>query len=423
LKILHVNKFLYRRGGAEGYMLDLAAAQTDRGHEVEFFSMAHRENLPARFERSFPTQVDFDPPPDRLGARLKAVGRLMYSPAARRGMSDVLSAFGPDIAHVHNIYHQLSPSVLQPLRSRGVPTVMTMHDYKLACPTYLFLDHGQICEACLGGRFHQAILRRCNNGSLAASAVNAIEMTIHTAAKLYGAVDLFLCPSRFIAGKMAEAGVFPDRLRHVPLFIDPDPVAVKDAPGGGVVYAGRLRQEKGVDALLEAVTALPMEVHIAGDGPARGQLEAQARGLGRPDIRFHGHLPKDGLLELIRSASVLVLPSRCYENQPLAVLEAFACGVPVVGSDLGGIPELIEPGVDGELVPPDDPTALADALGRMTGDPDRAFAMGQAGRRKVLARYSPSAHLGRLDEIYAEAATLSRRKRQARPAVGRSAGS
>jgi glycosyltransferase involved in cell wall biosynthesis len=420
MKVLHVNKFLYRRGGAEGYMLDLATAQMERGHEVEFFSMAHRENLPARFERSFPSQVDFDPPPDRLGARLKAVGRLMYSPSARKGMRDVLSAFEPDIAHVHIIYHQLSPSVLQPLRSRSVPTVMTLHDYKLACPTYLFLDHGKICEACLGGKFHQAILRRCNNGSLAASAVNAIEMTIHTAADLYGGVDLFLCPSRFIARKMTEAGVFPDRLRHVPLFIDPEPVAVKDSPGGGVVYAGRLRQEKGVDVLLEAVAGLPAEVHIAGDGPDRGRLEAQARRLGRPDIRFHGHLPKDRLLEVIRSASVLVLPSRSYENQPLAVLEAFACGVPVVGSDLGGIPELIEPGLDGELVPSDDPAALTRVLERLTGDPHRTFDMGKAGRRKVLARYSPREHLRRLDEVYAEAATLSHRKRQPRPAVGKS---
>ena len=251
MRILHVNKFLYRRGGAEGYMFDVAALQRDAGHEVEHFAMSHPENVPSRFSAHFPSQVDFEPAPTTVAGKIRGTGRLMWSTSARSGMETILDEFQPDLVHLHNIYHQLSPSILQPLKKRSIPTVLTMHDYKLACPTYQFLAHGEICEACLGGHFHQATLRRCNNGSLAASLVNTIEMTIHSRLNAYGPVDLFSCPSNFLAGKMAEAGVFPEKLRVVSNFVDTT-ISVKQNPGGGIVFAGLLSSEKGVDVLVQA---------------------------------------------------------------------------------------------------------------------------------------------------------------------------
>jgi glycosyltransferase involved in cell wall biosynthesis len=406
MRILHVNKFLYRRGGAESYMLDVAAAQTEAGHEIAFYGMRHPENPTLPFQDAFPPLVELEPPPTGLRRRVTATGRMLYSPSSRRGIEEVVRAFQPDVVHLHNIYHQLSPSVLRPLRDLGVPVVMTLHDYKLICPSYLLLDHGKPCEACLDGRFRHAVRRRCKDGSLGASAVLALESTVHRATNAYGPVQVFICPSRFLAGKIAQAGVYPDRLLVLNNFVDTQGVASKVQPGGGVVYVGRLWQEKGVDVLVEAMGRLgPYRLDVVGDGPERSRLEALAAARAPGRVRFHGSVAKDRVAHLLRSAAVAVMPSRCHDNQPMAVLEAFACGVPVVATNLGGLPELVQSGRYGETVPAEDPVALAAALTRLLADPASTFELGRAARRHAEQQFSPERHLERLEEAYQRAAT------------------
>ena len=411
MRILHVNKFLYRRGGAEAYMDDVAALQVAAGHQVEFFAMEHPENRPSRFSASFPSYVELEPQPRSLLGKAKAAGRVVWSTSARRGMADVVAAFRPDVVHLHNVYHQLSPSILRPLSDQGIPTVMTLHDYKLACPTYQFLDGGVLCQACVGGHFTQAVRRRCKGDSLTASALAAFELWLHTTAGAYGPVGRFVCPSRFLAGTMAEAGVFPDRLRWLPHFIDCAAIEPKVDPGGPVVFAGRLSAEKGVDTLIEAVGRTTLQLEIAGEGPERARLEALAESRAPGQVRFLGRLPKTGVHELFRAASVAAVPSRWFENQPMTVLEAFACAVPVVASDLGGLSELIEPGIDGDLVPPDDPDALAGVLAAIAARPDTAMAMGHNARAMALRHFNPPRHLAGLDEIYEEAGAMTGARR------------
>ena len=405
MRILHVNKFVYRRGGAEGYMADVAELQRAAGHEVAFYGMEHPENDPAEFEAHFASYIEMNPPPPSLTGRLRGIGRMLWSPQAARGIDAVLERFRPDVVHVHNVYHQLSPSVLAPVARRRVPAVMTLHDYKLACPTYNFLAHGEVCEACLGGRFHNAIRRRCKDGSVSASAAAAIELTVHTMTDAYAPAQLLLCPSHFIADKMNEAGVYPERLRWIPHFVDTAAITCADRPGRDVVFAGRLSEEKAVDVLIDAVGRLAgVHLHIAGDGPERARLESLATDRAPGRVTFHGRLAKDALHDLIRSSAVLAMPSRWYENQPMIVLEAFACGVPVLGTRLGGTPELIEPGVDGDLVAAGDAHGLADALSSFTTNPERAHEMGRKGRARVEREFTPENHLQRLDALYAEAA-------------------
>ncbi len=405
MRVLHVNKYLYRRGGAEGYMLDLAELQAKAGHEVAFFGMEHPENPPLPLAAHFPPYVQLDPPPPGAYQRVAAGLRMIYSTDSRRGIDAVVRHFRPDVAHLHNIYHQLSPSVLRPLAAHGVPMVMTLHDYKLACPSYQFLDHGRICEACLGGRFHHAALRRCKGGSLGASLLLAVESTAHRLTGAYDPVHTFVCPSDFMAGKMTAAGIEPARLRVLNHFIDLATIEPKQRPGGPVVFAGRLAPEKGVDVLVEAIGALgpAARLEVAGDGPERERLEALAAARAPGQVRFWGRLSKARLLELLGDATVCVIPSRWYENQPLAVLEAFACGVPVVATGLGGLPELIEDGRDGAIVAADDAVMLAEAVGGMLRDPQRAFEMGRACLAKGRRRFSPDQHLEQLDGIYQRA--------------------
>jgi glycosyltransferase involved in cell wall biosynthesis len=403
MRILHVNKFLYRRGGAEGYLIDLAALQRAHGDEVEFFGMAHPDNdAPQRYAAHFPPHVELEPPPSGLVRRAGAAGRMVWSPASRRGLTRVLDDFRPDVIHLHNIYHQLSPSVLRAARDARVPCVMTLHDYKLACPSYQLLAGGAICDACVTGGPWQATRRRCKDGSLAASAMLSAESWWHRVSGAYGPVSAFISPSEFLAGVMRRARVYPERLHVLRHFADVDAVPVKDAPGGGVGYAGRLAPEKGVDTLIDAVGRLDgVVLDIAGDGPERAALERRAAAVAPGRVRFHGRLPSVALHALLRRCAVAAVPSRWYENQPLAVLEAYACGLPVVATDLGGLPELVRPGEDGEIVPASDPAALGTALAGLLADPARAYRMGLRGRRRVERDFAPGTHLAGLRAIYA----------------------
>lgn len=407
MRILHVNKFLHRRGGAEGYMLDLAGLQEEAGHEVAFFGMEH----PANDHESAGTPapyVEFEPPPPGVRARAALVGRMVWSRSARRGMEEALDAFQPDVVHAHNVYHQLSPSVLHAASSRGIPVLLTMHDYKLACPTYQFLDHGSPCTACVTGGPWQAAKRACKDGSRAASAAAALEVSLHRRFGAYDGVRILLSPSRFLAAQVAASGVYPDRIRVLSNFTDLTMTPRDEPPRTPAVFAGRLAQEKGVDTLIRAVGLLERDpaagplLVVAGDGPLREELEALARTVAPGRVRFTGHLPRPALQELIGSAALTVVPSRWYENQPLSVLESFALGVPVLSTDLGGLPELVDDGT-GWVVPADDVPAMARALDRALSDPAGTRLRGKQARRRVEENHAPAAHLDTLMALYTEA--------------------
>ena len=364
MRILQVNKFLYRRGGAEGYLLDLAQLQRDAGHEVAFFGMDHPDNEPMPYRAEFPSHVEFEPPPP--GCRPASVGRA----------HDVVAVSGTDCGrswtttgrrpHATSITNSRRRSFAR-ARRRGVPVVMTLHDYKLDCPTYQFLDKGEICTACVTGGVRQAIKRRCKDGSLAASTIAATEVATHRALHAYGSVGRFLCPSAFLRDQVAAAGIHVTRLRHLDNFTNTE-VPVRTEPGRGVVFAGRLSHEKGVDVLIRAAAKLAagrdgIVLDIVGDGPDRADLERLADSVAPGAVRFHGRVTADEVRAHLRGARVSAVPSRWLENQPLSVLEAFASGVPVVASALGGLNDLVTPGLDGELVAADDPAAWR-SLGR-----------------------------------------------------------
>ena len=385
MRVLHVNKFLYRRGGAEGYLLDLADLQRGSGHEVEYWGMDHPDNQrPLPLEDTFPSHIELEPPPGGLAA-IGAGARMVWSRQSRRGLARALTRFAPDVVHCHNIYHQLSPSILAATRAAGVPVVMTLHDYKLACPSYQMLDDGRPCDACVGHSTLPAVRRRCKSGSLSASGLLAVESGIHRLIGAYDGVDAFVSPSRFLAGVMERAGIDRSRLHVVPHFIRAEATvqaAADDAELAGatpgVVFAGRLSHEKGVDTLVEAAALAPeVPVHIAGDGPERPALE-----------------------RIVAACVATVVPSRWYENQPMTILESYAAAVPAVVTSLGGSPELVEDGGDGIVVPPDDAPALAAAMSRLAADPAGARAMGRAGQARLLDRHSPERHLAALDELY-----------------------
>ncbi len=404
MRILQVDKFLRRQGGAAGYMLDVADLQRRAGHEVEFFAMAHPENQPATYDELFPRFMQLEPPPPGLSARVQTVSTMLWSGRAARALAAVVDRFQPDIVHLHNIYHQLSPSILRPLQKRGIPAVMTAHDYKLVCPSYRLLDQHGICEACVGAGpvLTAPVRRRCKDGSLGASAVLAAESSVHRLLGSWNPVARFLAPSAFMADILVRGGFAPDKVVHLPNFVDAGNISRRVGPGQGFVFVGRLSAEKGVDVAIRAVALLPGEIlTVAGGGPERERLEALATTVAPGQVRFVGHVGKDEVAALNRSARAALLPARWHENMPLSILETMAAAVPVVVSDLGGLPEMVDPGRDGLVVPPDDHVALAAAMRELAQGPALSEALGDAARAKVLERYDAAHHLEVLMGQYA----------------------
>jgi glycosyltransferase involved in cell wall biosynthesis len=402
VRVLAVNKFFYVRGGCERYYFDLEKLLRSHGHEVRHLSMTHPRNRPSPDSGHFVSEVDFSRK-EPLGRAVKKGMRVIYSREARRAMDGIVQETSPDVVHLHNIAHQLSPSILRSLKRRGRPVVQTLHDYKLICPIYVLMRDGRICEDCRGGRFYNVVMTGCHPGGLGAALANAAEMYLHNVVlRSYDAVRLFICPSRFLMNKMIEFGVDGDRMIHLPYFIPVDEYRPSAERGSYYVFAGRLSREKGLLTLLEAASTVPdLKLVVLGEGPLGAEL--RERYGSRPWVEFRGHLTGDELRETISRAAFSVVPSQWYENLPLTVMESFALGVPVVASRIGGLPEMVIGGRTGLLCEPGDAGDLASAVSWLARNPDECRRMGERAREFAEREYGPEAHYARMMEAYGKA--------------------
>jgi glycosyltransferase involved in cell wall biosynthesis len=402
VRILQVNKFYDLRGGAERVLFDLEEGLRMRGHEVVPFAMLDPRNQPSPWARHFVPPRDYGDV--GLVTKLRQALLTIWDPVARSHLEGLLDDFTPEVAHLHNIYHQLSPSVLGPLRRRGIPVVMTLHDYKLACPSYQLLRDGAPCEKCVGARLPVwCAVHVCSRDSRAESIVLSIESSVHRMLRVYErGVDRFLCPSRFLAGVMSRHGLPAERLEVVPnaprRVGTPAPWSARAAVPT-VLYAGRLSREKGVDTLVEASRRVPqVEVRIAGDGPLARALRDRAADL--PRVRFLGRLDAEALDRERAAAWAGVLPSRWQENGPLSVLETFAAGRGMLVSDRGGLPEMVDEAC-GRRVPAGDVEAWGKALGHVAADEAGWARRGMEARRRLEEHHDFDRFLDRHEEIYA----------------------
>ena len=401
MNILLVNKFYYLRGGAERSVFETKKLLEERGHRVIPFSMVDERNEPTPYGKYFVDHVEFN---TRHSVRQKMgiIPRVIYYREARRNLEKLLRRERVDVAHLHNIAHQISPSILDSLLEFRVPVVQTLHDYKLICPTYTMMAGGKVCQRCLGGRYYHAVLQRCNKGSLTASLLNTAEMYAHRALGLYRrGIGLYLAPSRFLMNKLREDGTPKGPVVYLPNAIDAGQYRPRYDNDGYALYFGRLSPEKGVHTLIRAMRELPeVELRIIGDGLQRDQLQRMVREENLTNVRFLGPLYGDALKKVLAGARFVVLPSECYENCPFSVLESFAMGKPVLGAAIGGIPELIDPGSDGWLFRPGDSADLREKI-RLIGREDRDLgAMGQRARQKAERCFGLESHYQRLIGAY-----------------------
>ena len=400
MRVLMINKFLYRFGGTSAYMFNLIDQLRVNGHETVLFGMTHENNFPSPYASYFVSRVDYN---GERGFFTKAVEafRILYSFETKRKLRRLIRDTRPTIAHCHNIYHQLSPSVLHELKSHGIPIVLTAHDYKLICGSYKMLSHGKVCERCCSGAHYHASLERCMKGALFPSLVTSVEMYFHRLTGIYDLVDVIVAPSAFLRDKLLAYGFSPGKVVHIPNFVDVDAYKPTDGHDGYFVYCGRLIEEKGLKTLLDAMRLVKTgKLLIVGAGPQRQELEAFAREHKLQNVTFTGYLTGEVLQNAVRGAMFSVLPSEWYENNPISVLETFALGKPVIASSIGGIPEVITDGQEGLLFQSGSAQDLAEKITRLLAHPEECATMGRAARKRVVEQFHPERHYERILAVY-----------------------
>jgi len=400
--LLAINNYYYYRGGAETVFLEHNRMFEAEGWKVIPFAMKHPNNFETPWSKYFVEEIELGAEYSLLG-KLNRIPKVVYSFEARRNLSRLLDKASPDVCHAHNVYHHISPSILSLLKRRGIPTVLTLHDLKIACPAYNMVTHDGICERCRGGRLHNVVVHRCIKGSTWLSTVVMVEAILHRLLGSYRrCVNRFVVPSRFYVDKLSEWGMPVSVFRHVPNFVNAASYWPRYDSGNSFVYFGRVSREKGLATLIRAAASARCRLLVAGTGPELEKLRRLVAQL-HADVTFLGFLTGETLHETVRCARAVVLPSEWYENAPMSVLEAYALGKPVIGARIGGIPELIREDETGISFTSGDEASLAAALRDMT---ERSGAqieeMGRRARQWVETEFSAHVYRERILEIYRE---------------------
>lgn len=414
MRVLVVNKFLHHVGGVETYV-DWQARNFDRrGIDSFFFGMEPPagRNVITSLSGRYATTPNREFNGTKLQAA-KAAPSSVYSRAAERLLNETINRFRPDVVHFHSTCRQLTPSVARAVTRRGIPGVLTAHEYKQVCATQRLWDErkNQLCTACLTGsslsRMKNVAVRRCVRGSTSASFFAIPEIPV--ADRLWARSNVIIhAPSAFMAKVIQDAPYIPNRVRVLDLpWGRPEPRVASDGWERRVIYVGRLEQEKGVDVLLDAWAMVQQadasaELIVAGGGSEQTALESAAQAMGLNRVRFIGRYERSMLGSMFGEVAVSVHPSKWFENSPFTVRESLLHGVPAIVSDVGGMPEMVDAHT-GTVVPRNDPAALATAI----VDELALRRADTANLRTAVARraMSDDTHLERLEDLYLAAAT------------------
>lgn len=388
MRILQIHNNYQQRGGEEEVVEAESKLLLAQGHQVTHYTRDNREI------EGF-----------SLSEKAEFFLNTVYSQHTRTAIRDLVRVQKPDVAHIHNIFPLISPSVYGALKDCGVPVVQTVHNYRWMCPKALFLRKGNLCEKCANGNTLHAVVYKCYQDSTILSALYAAAIGYHRYKGTLDTVDKLVCVSKFVARKFTEYGLGDsDRICVVPNFVpdsafqNEEPVSAKH---GYVGYIGRLSEEKGLFTLLHAFSRSKVQrLKIAGNGPLRNELEELAERLELGErVEFVGYLSGNEKKAFLCNALAIVLPSEWYETFGLTVVEGYSQKTPAIVSDLGGLPEVVRDGETGFVFTAGDQEDLTDKLNKIC-DPNLSVEMGFVGYQWAGERFSAAQHYDRLLEIY-----------------------
>lgn len=395
MRILLVNKFHYLRGGSEKYYFELAQLLKSKGHTVGFFSMKHEENITTGDPEYFVEEIDLN-----TGSKLKALD-VIYSQENKRLMAKALEEFKPDIVHINNFQRQLSASIIDAIKEKNIPIVMTAHDLNPICPASIMLYNGEVCDDCITKGYLQCIKKKCVKGSTLKSTLGVMEKKYYDIHKVFRKIDCIISPSEFNKNQLVNGKLKYNEIVTLHNFVN-ESERIDYVLGDYAFYLGRLSKEKGILNLIEAIGDIPdAKLLIAGDGPERERIEAyisEHKLDGR--ITLLGYQDQDSIHKYITNSRFVVIPSICNENCPYSVLEAMEIGKPIVASRIGGIPELIADGENGYLYKADDINELKEKLTLLLDDDEKVNSFAQKSRELYESYYSPDSYYNELIKIY-----------------------
>jgi glycosyltransferase involved in cell wall biosynthesis len=401
MKILHIHKFFYFDGGADRYFFDLASLMRQHGHENMFFSTKSPKNYETPYEKYFvkgfsPSTVDSLSLLDK--ARIFFNG--IYSLEAKRKIRLLIKDVRPNIAHVYNIFYHLSPSIFHSLEKAGVPIVMSLLDCQILCASASLYVKGHDCQRCKDSYIN--ILRNnCFRNYIPASIMGYCAKKIHNLLRIWDKVDLFVTASENTKQLFVDWGFDENKIMVNPYFADVDSIAPCYDFQDYCLFVGRLTFEKGVDVLLQAFKDIDTKLIIVGDGPARKWMENFVVKHLMRNIEFVGLIESKGkLYEYIRNSMFTIVPSSWFELFPLIALNSFCVGKPVIGSDSGGIPEIVDHKKNGLIFHRGDTDGLRDAVEHLLNDKNLIIKYGENARRKAELNYTPAKHYSQMIEAY-----------------------
>ncbi|MBN2532752.1 MAG: glycosyltransferase family 4 protein [Spirochaetales bacterium] len=400
MRVLLINKYLFPRGGDASITLSTGELLKEKGHEVYFWGMNDPCNPPLPFSEFFISGVDYYAK-TTLKNKITLAFRVIYSFHAKKQLKKMLELVKPDIIHLHNIAHQISPSILHTIKKTKIPVVMTLHDFKLVCPYWYLLRKTKPCELCRNGAYFWCFIHRCTMGSYMKSFINTMEMYIHhKLLHIYSLVDIYISPSRFLINKTKEMG-FIRKIYYLNNFINiNDYLPVYTGSGTYLCYFGRISEEKGLYDLADAVKTIPVKLKIIGSGRMFPALLEKIKKEHLSMIELTGHMEKERLLNEVRNAAFVILPSRCYENNPMSILESFALGKPVIGSRIGGIPELVKDYETGLTFEPGNSKDLHDRICFLLNNPGEIVRMGKKSREFAEKLMNSEEYYQKLIHLY-----------------------
>lgn len=385
MRILQINKFFYPKGGTETYLLSLISLLSKNGHQIIGFSQKNKNNINITGKEFFTSEINLN---KFYFKNIFKIGRIFWSREAKNNIKKLIAKESIDLVHIHNIYHQISPSILPTLKQAGLPIVMTVHDFKLVSPYYTLW----------------ATKRNTNSKSMLAKFFMNLEYAFHRSLKIYKKnIDLFIAPSEFVKNKLIKAGYDTHKIIVLPHFIENTNKNILTEEKNYIVCFGRLDASKGIDVLIKAFSKIKNDttLKIIGSGPEEKALKKLANDLAiKHKIEFIPHCQKDELEKIIAKSLFTVLPSLVHETFGLGIIESHLLAKPVIASAVGACSENISHQKTGLLVKPDNVDELKTAMETLILNPKLRQSMGSLAQDSAQKKFTATIHLQKITQIY-----------------------